>query len=118
MFLISSEGKNKEQITQESLEALQKYRKVESQVRFKMTLASIYGKIKVVLLNNILTRQIKNLIPGRKSFGESLAEEAFQNLRRNVEAQRKADLIAERVGSNLRRNLEAEKNDPNYQPPI
>lgn len=100
MFLInprdnSGNLKSSDQLAQEATKAYHKYRKVESQVRFKMTLASISGKIKVVLQNNFLTKYL-----------ERRKHRAFANR------------IAKRAGENLRRNIEAEKTDPNYKAPI
>lgn len=96
MFLISprdSSGnlKSSEQLAQEAAKAFQKYKKADSQVRFKMKLASILG----IIQNNFLTKYLEKR--KRKVWSERLAKQ---------------------LGENLRRNVEAEKNDSNYTPPI
>jgi len=131
IFLISTKGKSKEQISQEAMKALRKYRRVESQVRFRLKLNRIWGIIKVVLVNNFPIKQLKRSNQARfqKTLDQKSSEEwakkvLVPNLRRNLEAQRKqehnalADSTAKEMGENLRRNVEAQKNDPDYKAPI
>lgn len=95
MFLISTEGKSKEQIKKESAEAFRKYREVESKMRVKLILNSMVSKFRSVLHNNLLTQYLERR--KQKDWSERLAKQ---------------------LGENLNRNLEAQKNDPNYEPPL